>query len=104
MASGSDLLSDRRHFVKTAALTTGAFMAGPLFSRSTRPDIDYEYMDLHVHTARSFGMDRIMQRRFKDVSRVTWLLCFSLTIRNTFLKLPLWLDRFESNMKVLFTT
>ena len=36
-------------------------MAGPLFSRSTRPDIDYNYMDLHVHTARSFGMDRIMQ-------------------------------------------
>jgi len=61
MVSGSDFLSDRRHFVKTAALTTGALIAGPLFSRSTRADIDYDYMDLHVHTAGSFGMDRIMQ-------------------------------------------
>lgn len=62
MELGSDFLSDRRHFVKAAALTTGAFMAGPLFSHSTRPpEIDYNYMDLHVHTARSFGMDRIMQ-------------------------------------------
>ena len=61
MESRSDFPSDRRDFVKTAALTAGAFMAGPLFSRSTRPDIDYEYMDLHVHTAGRFGMDRIMQ-------------------------------------------
>jgi hypothetical protein len=45
MESGFDFLSDRRHFVKTAALTTGAFMAGPLFSGSTRPDSDYDYMD-----------------------------------------------------------
>ena len=61
MESGSDFPSDRRHLIKTAALTAGAFMAGPLFARSTRPDIDYEYMDLHVHTAGRFGMDRIMQ-------------------------------------------
>ena len=61
MELGSDLLSDRRHFIKTASLTTGAFIAGPLFSRNTRPDIDYDYMDLHVHTAGSFDMDKIMQ-------------------------------------------
>jgi len=61
MESRFDFPSDRRDFVRAAALTAGAFMARPLFARSTRPDIDYEYMDLHVHTARSFGMDRIMQ-------------------------------------------
>ena len=61
MESGSDFLSERRSFVKAAALTAGAFMAGPLFSRSSRPDSDYDYMDLHVHTAGNFGMDRIMQ-------------------------------------------
>jgi len=62
MESGFDFSADRRHFVKAAALTTGTLMAGPLFPRSTRsPDIDYDYMDLHVHTAPSFGMDRIMQ-------------------------------------------
>jgi histidinol phosphatase-like PHP family hydrolase len=61
MELGSNFLSNRRHFIKTAALTTGAFITSPLFARNTRPDIDYDYMDLHVHRAGSFGMDRIMQ-------------------------------------------
>jgi histidinol phosphatase-like PHP family hydrolase len=56
-----DLQSNRRHFIKTAALTMGAFITSPLFARNTRTDIDYDYMDLHVHTAGSFNMDRIMQ-------------------------------------------
>ena len=61
MESGTDFLSGRRHFIKTAALTTGAFIAGPLFSAGSHEDIDYDYMDLHVHTAGNFDMDRIMQ-------------------------------------------
>jgi len=62
MESEFDFLLDRRHFVKAAALTTRNLMAGPLFARSaSSPDIAYDYMDLHVHTASSFGMDRIMQ-------------------------------------------
>ena len=56
-----DLQSNRRHFIKTAALTMGAFITSPLFARNTRTDIDYDYMDLHVHRAGSFNMDRIMQ-------------------------------------------
>jgi histidinol phosphatase-like PHP family hydrolase len=56
-----DLQSNRRHFIKTAALTMGAFITSPLFARNTRTDIDYDYMDLHVHIAGSFNMDRIMQ-------------------------------------------
>jgi histidinol phosphatase-like PHP family hydrolase len=39
----------------------GAFITSPLFARNTRTDIDYDYMDLHVHRAGSFNMDRIMQ-------------------------------------------
>jgi hypothetical protein len=61
MELGSNFICDRRHFIKTAALTTGAFITNPLFSRSTRPDIEFDYMDLHVHTAGSLNMDRIMQ-------------------------------------------
>lgn len=56
-----DLQSNRRYFIKTAALTMGAFITSPLFARNTRTDIDYDYMDLHVHIAGSFNMDRIMQ-------------------------------------------
>ena len=62
MESEFDFSAHRRYFVKAAALTTGSLMAWPVFSRSfSFPDIDYDYMDLHVHTAPSFGMDRIMQ-------------------------------------------
>ena len=61
MRWGSDFQSERRHFLKSAALATGAFLAGPLLARNARPDTDYDCMDLHVHMAGNFGMDRIMQ-------------------------------------------
>ena len=61
MALRSDFQGNRRHFVKTAALTTSTLLANPLFARSRGTDGNYDCMDLHVHTAGNFGMDRIMQ-------------------------------------------
>lgn len=57
----SEFLGSRRQFIKAAAFTAGALLAQPLAAQGARPDKDYDYMDLHVHTARNFGMDRIMQ-------------------------------------------
>ena len=61
MSLRSDFQGNRRHFVKTAALTTSTLLANPLFARGRETDGNYDCMDLHVHTAGNFGMDRIMQ-------------------------------------------
>jgi histidinol phosphatase-like PHP family hydrolase len=53
---------DRRQFIKTATMTTSTIIAAPLFSCEEKRDkIDYQYMDLHIHEARQFGIDEIMK-------------------------------------------
>ena len=53
---------NRRQFVKTAIMTTSALVTAPLFSCNNNTDeIEYDYMDLHIHMARNFGMDNIMK-------------------------------------------
>ena len=61
MALRADFRGNRRHFAKAAALTTGTLLASPLFAQSRETAGDYDCMDLHVHTAGNFGVDRIMQ-------------------------------------------
>lgn len=57
----NDLSEGRRHFVKTAALTAGTLMVAPLFSCDSRPEIEYDYADLHVHEAERFTIKDIMK-------------------------------------------
>jgi hypothetical protein len=62
MKTITDSPTGRRQFVKTAALSTGALITAPLFScKSNSGDIEYEYMDLHVHEARGFGIEEILK-------------------------------------------
>jgi len=62
MKQNINLPDGRRQFIKKATVTASTIFAAPLLScEGKREEIDYEYMDLHVHEARQFSIDEIIK-------------------------------------------